>query len=202
MKQMLADFFTVYQIPQDQADAILEGLVDAQIEQMEFFQDADVQKLFSNQDLSEEDQLAAQGYMDEAQFAQEQRTRQVLGMYYEDYSKYMASLPQQQLLADFSDSLDVPLNSATRDELLQIFIDESKPVAPLETARVGRLSQEDVMAHMQRQIDTTRERNERIKQRASSYLTLEQFEQLASALDKEVARNEAMMKVMELSDDF
>ena len=199
--QMLGDFFLLHQIPKDQADAIVKGLVENQVHAMEALETKAIQEYFSNDDASEVKQYEVNALIEAIQLRSEAKEQEVLGLYYEDYKEYRASIPQRQFLTDFSEALEEPLNSTTRDELLTIFAEESRPQTEPSSARfLGRPSREEIIASVKHQNEVVRERNARIKERVASYLTPKQYEQLAATLDKEVERTETMMRAMELKE--
>jgi len=202
-------FFYLYEIPQNEVEAIVRGMAEGQIERMRFLEALSGLERgapYGEATMSDADRQVA----DKLIFAHEDERdaimREQLGVYYDDFGKYVNTREEHKIIARVWTGLNQPINSATRDELLQILVEEGlfgwqRSAAGSAVADPSVEPGRDEILEIQRQrLESRRKKTERIKERARSYLGAEEFRALAATLDRESERQEAQLRVMELSD--
>ncbi len=198
MKKTMAGFFEGLGMTEEQIDELSAALVDAQYG---WYNDPEFLKFrerMMSGEAADEDRQAMHEYVQERRAETDAAQRAILGSNYDAYKEYERTVPHTQRIESLESSLQNPLYSSTKDELLRIFVEESKSPANAETLTPGS-SREDVQNVMKAQLESTRANHERIKLRARSYLDEAQYAALVVMLDNEVERQEIMNRMRELT---
>ncbi len=206
-----APFFLLYDIPPAEVDAIVKGMAEGQIEQIEFLEKMAIlegRAPLGDSRLTAADQQVADDLIAAHKSRRAGKSRQLLGSYYDDYQRYLTTMKEHELIAKVSTGLNQPINSVTRDELLQIMVEERLygwqrgAAAGLTKAPIlEELTRDERLEQHRQRVELFGQRSARIKERARSYLSTEEYALLAKLLDREVERREADTRVRELSDD-
>lgn len=199
---LLSELFLILGIGPSQADEIVQSLVDLDLRRQSDMGELGIQSVFNNPDASEVEKRVAEESLERLRANWESDQRAVLGGYYDAYVEYIETYSQRLSVNTYSAALSEPLYTSTKDELLRIFIEESKP--PEGRANrwmVARRDEKEMVANMQEHLDATRARNERIETRARPYLSEEQHQVLVESFNNEVERFEVMIKLGQLTPD-
>jgi len=207
-----APFFHLYDVPHSEVDAIVAGMVQGQIEEIAFLEKMAILESrapLGESRLLDEDQEVADALIAARKNRLAGRSRQLLGSYYDDYQRYLTTRKEHEVIAGVSTSMDQPINSVTRDELLQIMVEEElydwqrrSPQRPEDVPVLEELTRDERLERRQQRIESLREKRERIKERARSYLSAQEYAVLANALDRDSDRERAEQQVMELFEDY
>ncbi len=128
--------------------------------------------------------------------------RQILGEHYESYREFNRTYPHRKIMNAVDAALPEPIYRATRDDLLQILDEEDRPAnVSLSNPQYGPIDNTDLVAYLQAQIEAQTANNLRILARSQPYLTPEQHQALATALNEEVERNQVTIRLLQLSKD-
>ena len=204
-----ASFFHLYGIPPSEVDAIVKGMAQGKIEQIKLLEQMAILESrapLGASGLTEEDQQVADELIATHKSRRAGKSRQLWGSYYDDYQEYLTTMKEHDVIAQVSTGLDQPINSVTRDEMLQIMVEEGlygwqRPTSTPARPVLEELTRDERLARHRKRVELFGERSERIKERARSYLSVEEYELLAEILDREVERREADTQVRELSDN-
>jgi hypothetical protein len=198
--EWLSEFFSILGIGPTQTDEIIQSLVDLDLRRPSDMAALGIQGVFNNPDASEDEKRVAEQGLERLRANWESDRRAILGGYYDAYIEYIETYPQRVSVNRYSASLSEPLYASTKDELLRIFIEESKrPEGRANRWTLAKRDKKEMMASMQENVDVTRARNKRIETRARPYLNEEQYQELVESLNNEVARIEIMIRYEQLT---
>ena len=205
-----ASFFLLYDIPQGEIDAIVRGMAKGQIEEMVYLEklgDLQSNAPLGGTSLSEADQQAVDELVAAHKRERDATMRELLGIYYDDFQRYFPTLKEHEIIAEVSTALNQPINSVTRDELLQIMVEEGlydwqRPEsASVDVPLLESQSQQERLERDRRRIELFKQKVRRIKERSRSYLSIDEHKVLAEIPDRNVEWPKTNARLTELSDN-
>jgi len=215
MKIRLGDFFLINNIGPEREEQIIQGLIDAD------HYLALKRKSMIDRQLADRAEPIAQEDIDKASLTSEENAelerereslyRQITDEHYGAFQEYNRTSRQREAVGAFSSSLQEPMEHAAKESLVQIMYEES---SKLESELKSKSTESG--AHLtstpqgwEALEKRSRERrlgmtsyNERVLDRAKTYLTPLQFEQLKRRLDNDLRRFELLIELAAIDEDY
>lgn len=207
-QKQIGEFFVIRNIGEEEANQIRDGLIKVDL------YIAAIRQSMIDRQISEAGEPLSQFEIDMLRPTDDESTilaaeklelqRQVLDEHFEAHQDYERKHLQWQVVGSLSNSVEQPLDYATKENLVEIMHQEQSSMN-LAMAPYLRIQSEDWETRKmvsERHIDEMRAYNERVLSRVRPYLTVEQFDLLRSRFGKDVRSFELLIENMDIEDSY
>ncbi len=212
-RTQLGDFFLINDIGPEREQQIIQGLIDADVYlELKRKEMIDRHLAAGTEPLTQEriDTIRLTAEENSQLYAEEESLyRQVIDEYYEAFLEYDRTRLQRETVRSLSSSLQEPLEPVAREQLVQIMYaertrleSELASVSAGSDAHLANSSQgwEAEKEKYHERLLGMRSYNARVLDRARTYLTPAQFDQLKRRLENEARRFELLIELTDIDE--